>query len=56
MDLNYLYSRHQISLIQARAATCAEARAAHMGLAKLYAARINGARRTLGVVQRGFPL
>ncbi len=48
MDLNYLYSRHQISLINAKAATSAEARLAHLGLAKDYAARINGAHRLLG--------
>ena len=40
-DLNYLYSRHQISLMNARVATGPEARSAHRKLAALYADRIN---------------
>lgn len=40
MDLNYLLSRHQISLIRAGAASCAEARMAHNGLARGYAEQI----------------
>jgi len=48
VDLNYLYSRHQISLINARAAKCDAARAAHMELARSYAAKIRGARDALG--------
>lgn len=47
MDLNYLHSRHQVSLINAAAATSAEARIAHRRLADLYAARINLQRRDL---------
>ena len=47
MDLNYLHSRHQISLINAAAAKSKEARSAHRRLADLYAAQINAQRRTL---------
>lgn len=47
MDLNYLYQRHQISLINAEAAANIEARSAHMGLATLYARRINAMRNTM---------
>lgn len=47
MDLNYLHSRHQISLINAAAAQSTEARTAHRRLADLYAARINVQRRGL---------
>jgi hypothetical protein len=45
MDLNDLYQRHQISLINAKAAIGTEARTAHLGLATLYAHRINAMRR-----------
>lgn len=41
MDLNDLYQRHQVSLINAKAAASSEARSAHLGLATLYARRIN---------------
>ncbi|WP_190282614.1 hypothetical protein [Rhizorhabdus histidinilytica] len=47
MDLNYLHSRHQISLINAAAAKSIEARIAHRRLADLYADRINLQRRDL---------
>ena len=40
MDLNYLYHRHQISLFMAENAASEQARAAHRGLAKAYAAQI----------------
>jgi hypothetical protein len=46
-DLNYLHSRHQISLINAAAATSLEARSAHGRLAVLYADRINKHRLSL---------
>ncbi len=36
MDINYLLSREQISLVKAREANCPEARAAHAGLARMY--------------------
>ncbi|NIJ29178.1 hypothetical protein FHT00_001111 [Sphingomonas insulae] len=36
MDINYLLSREQISLMKARTAACPEARAAHAGLARAY--------------------
>lgn len=47
MDLNYLYARHQTSLINAAGAKCTEARLIHSRLATLYAARINELRRCL---------
>lgn len=40
MDLNLLFHRHQVSVMQAAAAACPEARIAHEGLAAGYAARI----------------
>lgn len=45
MDINYFYSRHQVSLMHADAALSPEARAAHLGLARLYAKQINDHRR-----------
>jgi hypothetical protein len=45
MALNYLYSRHQISLINAHAAACGEVRLYQLELARLYAARIDKLRR-----------
>lgn len=47
MDLNYLYSRHQISLINAGSAKCRDSRTAHLNLAKLYAQRINNLRQLM---------
>lgn len=47
MDLNDLYQRHQVSLINAKAAAGTEARAAHLGLAALYARRINRLRQRM---------
>jgi hypothetical protein len=44
MDLNYLYHRHQVSLMSARAATSPDVRAVHRAFASLYAARINAER------------
>ena len=40
MDFNYLYHRQQVSLMRANAAASPPARAAHEGLAELYARRI----------------
>jgi hypothetical protein len=48
MDLNYLLSRHQISLMQADAAACSEARIAHRGRAGHYAERIRELQSELG--------
>ncbi|WP_294335799.1 hypothetical protein [uncultured Sphingomonas sp.] len=48
MDLNYLLSRHQISLMLAQSATTTEARHAHRGLATGYADAIHSARMVLG--------
>jgi len=48
MDLNYLLSRHQISLMRADDAACCEARHAHQGLAQGYATRIRELEQVLG--------
>lgn len=48
MDLNYLLSRHQVSLMRAERASSAEARIAHQSLAKGYAERIRGLQRQDG--------
>lgn len=40
MDLNYLLSRHQISLIRADTTLCPQARMAHRGMARGYADRV----------------
>ncbi|WBH17885.1 hypothetical protein [Sphingomonas radiodurans] len=40
MDLNHLFARHQMSLVNAEQAATAEARHAHAGLMHGYAARI----------------
>lgn len=53
MDLNYLFHRQQVSLMMAAAASGVEARRAHRGLARAYAARIERVRATGGV---SFPL
>lgn len=57
MDLNYLLSRHQVSLMRASSASSVEARIAHRSLARNYAKQIRvlqdliGARGTvLGTV------
>lgn len=41
MDLNYLYRRHQISLMMAKAAASPSARYSHLGLATAYARLID---------------
>lgn len=41
MDLNYMLSRHQISLMRAVAAGCIEARVAHESMARGYAVEID---------------
>lgn len=48
MDLNQLLHRHQVSLMSANAASGAEARCAHQGLAALYADRIRALQHQLG--------
>lgn len=50
MDLNYLLSRHQISLVRADAAASPEARYAHRNLAKGYAERIRELQEGLGAI------
>jgi len=47
VDLNYLYSRHQISLFMAENAASERARLAHQALAAGYAARIADAKSTV---------
>lgn len=48
MDLNYLLSRHQVSLVRSQNAASVEARFAHRMLAKSYAARIVAHQEALG--------
>lgn len=48
MDLNYLLSRHQISLMLAQAAPTMEARHSHRGLAAGYADTIRSMQTLLG--------
>ena len=48
MDLNYLLSRHQISLMRADIAGCREAAIAHRGLARGYAFEIRQLQQRLG--------
>ncbi|WP_200911557.1 hypothetical protein [Sphingomonas sp. Leaf33] len=48
MDLNYLLSRHQISLMLAQAAPTIEARHSHRGLAAGYADTIRSMQALLG--------
>jgi len=48
MDLNYLLSRHQISLMRAETAACREAAIAHRGLARCYAVQIHALQERLG--------
>ena len=50
MDLNHLLHRHQISLMRATAAASPEARSAHRGLVKGYAARIRSLSQRLGAL------
>ncbi len=48
MDLNYLLSRYQISMMRAEGAATREAAIAHRGLARGYAARIREMQIDLG--------
>jgi len=43
MDINYLLSRHQISVVQAERATCSGSRLAHEGRARLYLSELRAA-------------
>ncbi|WP_200918816.1 hypothetical protein [Sphingomonas sp. Leaf231] len=49
MDLNYLFHRHQVSLMMSAAAVGLEARSAHAQLARRYATRIASAQSDGGV-------
>jgi hypothetical protein len=46
MDINYLLHREQVSLAKSNTAACVEARRAHSGLARGYAAKLR---------ERGYP-
>jgi len=48
MDLNYLLSRHQVSLMRASAAPCVASRATHRAFAAEYAQRICDLQLLLG--------
>ena len=48
MDLNYLLSRHQISLMRANTAASSEARIAHRNMARAYAERIRVMQKLIG--------
>lgn len=48
MDLNYLYQRQQVSLMQADAAASPAARTAHLARAACYGRLIDDARRAGG--------
>lgn len=48
MDLNFILSRHQISLMRAAGATTPEARNLHRGFAVGYAAQIGRLRQASG--------
>lgn len=48
MDLNYLFHRHQVSLMRADAAVCVEARYAHSALARGYADEIDRIQQDAG--------
>ncbi len=52
MDLNYLLSRHQISIHRATASSSREARVAHRGLADGYARRIRAHNHVSGATAR----
>lgn len=47
MDLNYLFHRHQISVMRADAASCLPSSASHRGLARGYAQRIRAMQENL---------
>lgn len=49
MDLNYLFYRHQVSLMRAAGAASVEARLAHRAFARAYAERIERLRAGLGI-------
>lgn len=49
MDLNYLFSRHQVSLMRASAAPCLASRASHRAFAAGYADRIRELQLEYGV-------
>jgi hypothetical protein len=55
VDLNYLYHRHQTSIMRAEAAPSRGARHAHLGLATAYA-RLIETKRLDGSANRPAPL
>lgn len=56
MDLNYLLSRHQTSLMLAERATCIPSRRSHEALATGYASRVNGFYDNVGASARALSL
>lgn len=52
MDLNYLLTRHQTSLMRADRAACGPSRCAHAALAAGYADQIRIVQRTSGALSR----
>lgn len=48
MDLNYILSRHQLSLCAAESAACPSSRHAHRGLADGYARQIRDFQESAG--------
>ncbi|SOB79732.1 hypothetical protein SAMN06297144_0703 [Sphingomonas guangdongensis] len=52
MDLNYLFARHQVSLMRATSARCEPSRIAHIKLAQGYAGRIDTLRGLSGATGR----
>jgi len=56
MAINYLYSRYQVSLINAHAAACGKPRLYQLELARLYTTGIDKFRRHKGAsIQACFP-
>ncbi len=52
MDLNYLLTRHQTSLMRAARAACASSRHAHANLAAGYADRIQRLQQASGALNQ----
>lgn len=50
-DLNYFYSRHQISLMRAGQAKCVSSKASHLGMAKAYGVRVDALRAEAGALE-----
>lgn len=55
MDLNYLLSRHQISLMRASSASSGEARIVHRDFARRYAEQIRVLQHLIGAKGTALP-